>query len=389
MIDVAPLFTPFTIKGMTLPNRFVMPAMQRGWSEAGRPTRRMVEYYRERAAGGVSLIIGESAAVDHPASSDQPSASYLFGDALDGWGECIEAVHQAGGRMFCQLWHEGAVRKPIERGGRVIPSVSPSGIVQKGVENGVAATAKDLEEIREAFVRSALSAKKIGADGIELHCAHGFLLDLFLWAESNVRTDGYGGADIRHRARFIVELVEAVRKAVGPDFPISLRFSQFKEVDFEARIVDTIEELKILTGLLRKAGVDIFHPSTRRFWLPGMPGSDRTLAGLVKSVTDAAVIAVGSVGLDRDVFANHFGEDAETSGEGGVRQLMDCFNRGDFDLIAVGRAIIGDAQWVQKLREGRYDEMRRFTKEDFAGDIVWDSSFTADAHGQVNSFPAA
>lgn len=210
-IDPAPLFTPFSIGRLQLPNRFVMPAMQRGWNNNGCPTDKMAKYYRARAAGGISLIIGESAAVDHPASSDQPTAAHLYGDALSGWKKCIDAVHAEGSHMFLQLWHEGAIRKMNSNNS--VPSISPSGLVQKGVANGVAATLEDLEAIKRSFVRAALSAQQIGADGIEIHTAHGYLLDLFLWAESNTRDDGYGGADIRHRARFITELVAAVRAA--------------------------------------------------------------------------------------------------------------------------------------------------------------------------------
>ena len=383
-MTTAALFTPFTIGNLELPNRFVMPAMQRGWNEHGCPTPRMADYYRARAAGGISLIIGESAAVDHPASSDQPTAAHLYGAALKGWEKCIAAVHAEGGRMFLQLWHEGAVRKM--NGPGAVPSISPSGLVQKGVSNGSPATRQDLDNLKASFVRAALSAQSIGADGIEIHCAHGYLLDLFLWAETNNRDDGYGGPDIRHRARFIAELVTAVRAAVGADFPISLRFSQWKEVDFEASIVNGPDELEVFLHLLRAAGVDVFHPSTRRFWLPAWPGSPRSLAGWVKAKTDAPVIAVGSVGLDRDVMANHFGEDAEPSRES-IDELMQRFSAHEFDLVAIGRVSIGDPNWVSKLRDGRYSEMRRFTKDDFAADIVWDSSFVEAANHAQSAIP--
>jgi 2,4-dienoyl-CoA reductase-like NADH-dependent reductase (Old Yellow Enzyme family) len=382
-LDFGPLFEPFTVNGLTLPNRFVMPGMQRQWCEDGRPLPRLAQYYRRRVEGGVGLVITESCAVDHPSSTQTPMFARITDATLDAWAACIAAVKNAGGHIFVQLWHEGAVRK--EGGdGPYSPyrSLSPSGLVYAGKPNGLAATSEDLQAIREAFVRGARAAQQMGADGVEVHACHGYLLDQFLWAETNRRTDGYGGDDIRARVRFPAEIVAGIRAAVGPDFPISFRFSQWKEVNYEARVAPAPEDLRVMLADLRAAGADIFHASARRFWVPEWPGSDLGIAGWTKSFTGAPVIAVGSVGVDTDVMENFFGKEAKATGETGFRELLRRFHNGEFDLISVGRGLIGDPDWVNKVRDGRYGDIRVFTKKDLIGDLELEG-FVSDAHGSA------
>lgn len=372
-VDPSPLFTPFRLNSITLRNRFVMPGMQRGHSRGGAPLPELAEYYRRRAAGGVALVISESCAVDHPSATQQPSASWLRPDTAEAWERCVELVRGEGSHMLLQLWHEGALRKD--------DGISPSGLAFAGRRNGRAATTDELVELREAWVRSALIAQEIGAAGIEVHACHGYMLDQFLWAATNRRDDGYGGDDIRDRVRFIAEIVAAIRAACGPDFVVSVRYSQWKEADYEAKIVETPAELDLFLRELRAAGADVFHASTRRFWLPEWPGDERSLAGWSKSLTDRPVITVGSVGLDVDVMDSLLlGTEATTRVEEGVRELVRRFENGEFDLVSVGRGVIGDADWVNKVRDRRYEEIRGFTRADLAaGD--WDASLVEEAQG--------
>jgi 2,4-dienoyl-CoA reductase-like NADH-dependent reductase (Old Yellow Enzyme family) len=193
-----------------------------------------------------------------------------------------------------------------------------------------------------------------------------------LWAETNRRTDGYGGDEMAARVRFPAEIVRAIRLAVGPAFIISFRFSQWKEVNYKARIAQTSQDLGVMLNAVRAAGADIFHASARYFWVPEWEGSDWGIAGWTKSITDAPVIAVGSVGLDTDVMDNFFGKEANSTGEAGLRELLRRFHNGEFDLISVGRGQIGDPQWVTKVREGRFSEVRLFTKKDLLGDLELD-----------------
>lgn len=371
------LFAPLTIKGITLPNRFVMPAMQRGWSRDNVPDPALADYYRARVEGGVGLIIGESAAIDHPSATGQSAAVILHGDAVPAWAHIVGTVKEAGGAMLLQLWHEGAMRTRGTNGpSPLAPTLSPSGLVWQGRANGDAASDDDLDAIADAYVRAALTAQSIGADGVELHAAHGFLLDQFCWRETNRRRDGHGGETLEERMRFPLRVVRAVRQAVGSGFLIGWRFSQWKEVDFGARIFDTPAELDKTLGALTAAGVDLFHASTRRFYLPEWPGSDLGLAGWASGFTDTPVIAVGSVGV-KDKMFDVPGEPDELDPLASLEELSRRFDREDFALIAVGRALIADPDWVNKLRDGRLDTIRPF-RSDMLGTAEWDMALALE-----------
>jgi len=267
--------------------------------------------------------------------------------------------------MLIQLWHEGAIRSTGGSGPyAAAPTLSPSGLVKPGKANGRAATAEELAAIRDAFVRSARLAQQAGADGVEVHACHGYLLDQFLWRATNLREDGYGGADLAARLRFPAEIVAAIRAAVGPDFIISFRFSQWKEADYQARIAETPAELRLMLDTIKTAGADIVHASARRFWIPEWPDSPLGIAGWTKAVGNLPVIACGSVGLDTDVMDNFLLREALPTGEAGLRALMARFNNGEFDLISVGRANIGDPDWVAKVQARRLDQIRSFTRAD-------------------------
>jgi len=363
-MDITPLLQPLRVGKLLLRNRFVMPGMQRAWCVDGAPTGRLIEYYRQRALGGTALLISEATAVDHPSSASNRMFGRIGAATADGWRGCVDAVHEAGGRMLLQLWHAGAV----DTGGAdAVPgfvALSPSGLAHPDVPFGRAASAAELADIKEAFVRGAVCARDIGADGVEIHSCHGYLLDQFLWPEINLRTDRYGGPSIAGRATFPAEVVQAVRAATGPDFVISVRISQWKEADYEAKIAANAAELAELVSILRSSGADLFHVSTRQFWTPEWQGSDLGLAGWVKSFTDAPVIAVGSVGLDVDVMATLTGAEARPTGVGRIEDLVRRFRRGDFDLVSVGRSLIGDADWVAKMSDGRSAEIRPFRRVD-------------------------
>ena len=131
----------------------------------------------------------------------------------------------------------------------------------------------ELADVAQAYATAAANARAAGFDAVELHGAHGYLLDEFLWERTNRRTDGYGGS-LAARTRFPADVVAAVRAAVGPDFPILYRFSQWKTHQYDARIAETPAELEAILTPLIDAGVDVLHPSTRRHYLPAFPDSD-------------------------------------------------------------------------------------------------------------------
>jgi len=369
----AELFEPFVLNGVQLRNRLVVPSMQVGKSRTGAPNTSMIDYLVERIRGGFGLIMTESCAVDHPAATDQPLALRMTAETQSAWRELITAIHAHGGRIFVQLWHEGAARKMHgESFDDPACSVSPSGLLRRSTPNGRAATTADLENLRDAYVRSAVMAMDAGADGIELHAAHGYLLDQFLWHETNIRDDEYGGAEFADRIRFPAEVVSAVRAAVGPDIPIAFRFSQWKEVDFEARVFRSPGDLELFVSVLRQAGVDLFDVSQRRFYQPEWPVSPRSLAAWVKSMTDAAVMTVGSVGLDTEFKDILFGPEGSVTAQQSIALLVDGLEAGGFDLVGVGRSSIGDPYWPEKIRSGQFDDIRAFQRSDLATDDSWD-----------------
>ena len=159
-----------------------------------------------------------------------------------------------------------------------------------------------------------------------------------------------------------MEIVEAVREAVGEDFAIVLRFSQWKQQDYDAKLAWNPEELERFLTPLVKAGVDIFHASTRRFWLPEFEGSDLNLAGWTKKITGKPTISVGSVGLDGD-FLNSPEGMGGTANPAALDELLRRMDNDEFDMIAVGRALLQDPHWLVKVKEGREEEITPFTKE--------------------------
>jgi len=287
---------------------------------------------------------------------------------LEAWRKVIEAVKAEGAAIFLQLWHPGVMRKVAEDHPLAAhPTWSPSGLIQSGRPNGVAMTADDLAELKAAYVQAARDAQQLGADGVELHGAHGYLMDQFLWAETNQRSDGYGGATLAERARYPAEVAAAMRAATGADFPLSFRFSQFKEVDYGATIARDPQDLAGMLAVMRAAGIDLFNVSSRRWYKPEWPDSaqpDWTIAEWTRSLTDAPVMTCGSVGLNVEMFANLF-DDEEPSELSIARDLAALAGRvreGRVDLVGVGRMHIANNDFVQKVRDGRLAELALFNK---------------------------
>ncbi|MGE2721742.1 NADH:flavin oxidoreductase [Mycolicibacterium celeriflavum] len=352
------LFQPLTIGSLTVPNRFAMAPMTRQASPDGVPGADVAEYYRRRAAGGVGLIITEGIRLPDPAAGYPSSIPTLAGDDTSaGWARVVEGVHAEGATIAAQLWHQGAQRDDADG----VAPVSPSGVDGHGRPRGRALETDELPRLAELYARSAAAAREVGFDAVELHGAHGYLLDEFFWARTNLRTDRYGGT-LAERTRFPAEVVAAVRAAVGPDYPIIFRFSQWKGTDYAASIADGPTDLQELLSPLVDAGVDVFHPSTRRHYVAGFPEHDRdlSLAGWTKKVSGRPVIAVGSVGLETQFRSEKQGQ---VIAPAPVDRLVEQFESGEFDIVAIGRALLADPAWVNRLRDGRLDEFTGYDPE--------------------------
>ncbi len=356
------LFKPFQHGNLDLENRIVMAPMTRSYSPGNVPNEKNVEYYKARAEGGVGLIITEGTIIDHKAASGYPNVPAIYGEAaLAGWKKVVDAVHAAGGKIAPQLWHVGGIRKPgVEPGGDT-PGYSPSGMAFPGKVTGHAMTKEDIDDVVAAFAQAARDAKAIGFDAVELHGAHGYLIDQFFWDGTNVRDDEYGG-DLQQRSRFAIEVIKAVRAAVGPDFPVILRFSQWKQQDYAARLVETPDELAAFLAPLSDAGVDIFHCSTRRFWEPEFEGSDLNLAGWTRKLTGKPAITVGSVSLNADFLPEDGTPDFKNAEPASLDNLLSRMDAGEFDLVAVGRALIANPDWPQRVKQGESSDLKAFDK---------------------------
>ncbi|MFC9224182.1 NADH:flavin oxidoreductase [Streptomyces hygroscopicus] len=358
------LSRPFTLGSAKLPNRIVMAPMTRQYSPDGIPGEDVAAYYARRAAAGTGLIITEGTTVDHRSAGYLDRVPRFHGEEqLAGWARVVEAVHAHGGAIMPQLWHVGIRRPAGAPPFPDAPSMGPSGIALDGTPGaGETMTLSDIDAVIAAFAEAARAAERIGFDGVELHGAHGYLIDQFLWERTNRRTDAYGG-DLASRTAFATELVSAIREKVAPDFPVVLRFSQWKGEHYDVRLAEDPKELEAVLTPLAEAGVDAFHASGRRYWRPEFPdtGSDLNIAGWTKKLTGKPVITVGSVGLD-SAFQTTSLSGAKAAVDS-IERLLDRLERDEFDLVAVGRALLADPQWAEKVLNDRLDELIPFNRD--------------------------
>jgi len=353
--DTSILFTPFTLKGVEIPNRIAMAPMTRMKSPNLIPGEDVAAYYRRRAEGGTGLIITEGTNLADVSSAYYPDVPSLEGEAqVAGWKRVVDGVHEAGSKIFPQLWHVGAVRRQDRSPNPDVTSRSPSGLFKPGKQQGMPMTDAEIADTIEAYVKAARNTIACGFDGLEVHGAHGYLIDQFFWAGTNERDDKFGGA-LSDRTRFAQEIVKAIRAEVGEDFPIVLRFSQWKQQDYEVKLASSPAELEEFLSPLVDAGVDCFHCSTRRYWEPEYDGSDLNLSGWAKKITGLPSISVGSVSLSTDYITTVV--EGSGSRTGSIDGLIEQLARGDFDLIAVGRALLSNPDWGNIVRDGRLDDL--------------------------------
>jgi len=369
MNELTPLFEPLVVRGLALRNRIVMSPMTRSFSPNGVPSDDVAAYYRRRAEGEVGLIVTEGVGVAHPsalgeAGLGEADIPVLHGrTAMAAWRRVVDGVHLAGGLIFPQLWHMGVMK--LEGTGphpEALP-MRPSGVwgpiggmtaldadyTKRASAPTRAMSEDDIADVIGAYTRSAANARECGFDGIAIHGAHGYLIDSFLWGQTNLRVDRWGG-DRRQRTRFAVEVVKAIRGAVGETLPIVFRFSQWKQQDFRARLAHTPQELEDVLGPIADAGVDIFDGSVRYFDRAEFEGSPLNLSGWARKLTGKLAIAVGGVGLNKGMYDSN--RDGQADASDNLAKLMARFERGEFDLVAVGRSLLQDPQWARKARLG-------------------------------------
>jgi 2,4-dienoyl-CoA reductase-like NADH-dependent reductase (Old Yellow Enzyme family) len=335
------LFSSVTINGMTLKNRAVMPPMGTGYGNPDSTVSdRLVAYLARRAQGGTGLIITEVCAVD-PRGKGFPNEIGIWSDAfIPGLARIPEALHHFGAKAALQLHHAG--RETFEDAIGAIPeapSAIPSVILGQPCE---AMSLERIAQIVEAFASAAGRAKTAGFDAVELHGAHGYLLNQFLSPFSNQRDDKYGGSD-ENRARFVLEIIAAVRKKAGNDFPVWIRVS----ADELVRGGYDLSFMQKFAPLMVSAGVDAIHCSVGVYSTPGglsiasmdtEPGFNLFRARALKDVVNVPVIGVGRINNP---------------------ELADqAIARGDADLISFGRQHLTDPDFINKVRDAALDDIR-------------------------------
>jgi 2,4-dienoyl-CoA reductase-like NADH-dependent reductase (Old Yellow Enzyme family) len=376
MSDIGALFEPFTIGSLRLSNRLVMSPMGRLQTEGNMPCATYGDYYRRRVEGGVALVIGEAVAVDHPVACISSKHAFFHGEALERWQACVDAVHEAGGAFMPQLWHAGLLRgpnRPDAYPNDTFPSMGPSGwaiplVHPQPVGSPIEAEGPlgrtmsdaDIADVIASFGRAAADAVTIGADGIEIHAAHGYLIDQFLWPRMNRRDDKYGGT-LGNRVRFAAEIVVECRRNVPADFPIFLRYSQWKQQDYQAILAETPAELETMLVPLVDAGVDLFDCSTRRFWQPAFPGSPLSLAGWTRQLTGRPTMAVGSVGLAQANWDDSTDHSLAASETTSLDPVIHALEKGECDLVGLGRMLISNPDWPTLVRTQQPECIRPYS----------------------------
>jgi 2,4-dienoyl-CoA reductase-like NADH-dependent reductase (Old Yellow Enzyme family)/thioredoxin reductase len=327
------------IGNVRLNNRIVMPPMSSRLANTdGSVTRALIEYYEARAKGGVGMIIIEYSYIDDLASKAAVCQLGVYSDNLiPGLNNLVERLHYYDTKVFLQVCHGGG-QSPFSLIKRM--PVAPSPIPSKSGEIPGELTIQEINDIEKAFGDAALRAKKAGFDGVEIHGAHGYLINQFLSPIYNKRTDAYG-PDFMSRSKFALDVASEMRQKVGKDFPIGFRLNVKDYIPGGIEVGETLEFIK----MLEKNGVDYIHASAGTYlshqYMISPPYIERghleELARQCKAAVGIPVIAVGGI--------NH-------------GKAIEILDNGSADFVAIGRALVADPELPVKLREGKADEIR-------------------------------
>lgn len=302
---------PLKIKGICLQNRIVMPPMDRASSKDGCVSDDLIEYYKERAES-TGLIIVEHEYVSIEGRAHPKQLSMASDEVIEGYQKLNDAIHKEGSYSIAQISHSGKEAK-VE---------NPLDVNTMSLD--------DIDHVRESFIEAAKRTKKAEFDGVEIHCAHAYLLNQFYSPYTNKRTDNYGGS-LENRLRLTNEIIQGIRDALGEDYIIAVRFGAYDYLDDGSKLEDIPEAVKSL----EESGADILditgglcrfkNPLTKE------AGWFKELSKIAKDSSNCPVILTG-----------------------GVKKLNDAeelLKEGYADLIGIGRAMLMDAKWSKKAME--------------------------------------
>ncbi|MFS0841019.1 alkene reductase [Paenibacillus sp. 1P03SA] len=329
------LFEPVKIGAWSLQTRTAMAPMTRCFADdkTGVVGDDVAEYYRKRAADGIGLIISEGIVVS-PRGKGNPGVPGLYTrEQIDGWKKVTEGVHAEGGTIIAQIWHVGRLSHHEIAGG--LPPQAPSAIraegnvarLRKPYDTPEEMTLTDIQELVGQFAQAARNAIEAGFDGVEIHGAHGYLIDQFNSEASNRRTDRYGG-DLAQRLTLTKEVLKAVIDAIGPERTL-IRFSAHKVDDPAYMWADPDSAIRTFTEAFREAGATMIHPSTMQFTRVLADG--KTMHELVRKYWDGVIVGVGTL-------------DPQTAEQ--------ALAEGTIDLAAFGRPLIPNPDFIHRLKNG-------------------------------------
>ncbi len=351
------LLAPMTIKGVKLRNRIAMAPLHTGFIRGPEVPEQLIAYYAERARNGVSMIV--TSPVSGAVIPGMPQATPLSSPAhVPGWNELVETVHAFGAKVFIQLMpgvgRQAARGLPTKAPSPLPLRIPPENLPAKASafarrkkladiwepvmvgEMPVELTLAEIETAEDSYAVSAGLAQRSGADGVELHFAHGYLGYSFLSPRTNFREDDYGGS-FENRSRFLLNVLAKVRHVVGDEFVVGIRISGSERMPGG---LETEETVRILAGAER-AGLDFVHLSDGCFeaakWY--VPDEDGTMLGAAAAVKAALDITVITPSIHNPVSAEQALADGKT------------------DMVSLGRAILADSAWVAKVAEGRANKI--------------------------------
>ena len=334
------MFTPLQIAGMEVKNRTFMAPMSLGYeSQDGTINEKMEAYWLRRAQGGVGCIIVDATSVDPNVPYLGNTLCFRSEESIQKYKSFTDKVHEYGCKIIPQITHPGPESVSAFYGvAPLASSVYPNSMGQMTREVAL----EEIPGIIDLYVKASMDAKRAGFDGIELHCAHAYmLLGSFLSPLRNKRTDAYGGS-LLNRARLLFEVIDGIKAACGKDFPIVLRMSG-SERDPQG---NTLEDMKRLIPYLEQHGVDCFEISGGTQYercnkiIPchgEAEFANLQEAKAIKAVATKPVITVGKI-LD-------------------AKLAEDVLDAGEVDGVVIGRALLADPDFVNKAQEERYDEI--------------------------------
>ncbi|MCD7821322.1 MAG: NAD(P)/FAD-dependent oxidoreductase [Clostridiales bacterium] len=339
--DYKHIFSPLTIKRTTIRNRIAMTPMGTNYGEtSGEMSPRHINYYVERAKGGVGLIILENANVDYPVGSNGTSQIRIDHDSfMPRYYQLVETLHKHGATVAIQINHAGASASSARTG---VPTISSSNIPTKaGGEIPRPMTKEEILHTVKKYGDAAKRVQDIGFDAVEIHMGHSYLLSQFISPVYNKREDEFGGS-AENRLRFPRMVLEEVRKRVGPFFPIIVRISADEKVPGGNTLEDTLEYLQYVDEFVDMYDVSCGLNPSLQYQIDSNYLPDGWRSYMSRAVKDKYNKPVMNMGNYRD-----------------PKVVEETLARGDADLIGMGRGLIADPQWVNKVADGQEDMLRK------------------------------